>query len=315
MTAMNVPGLAALDGLGIGNASPRPATSDVSFPDGGAWRVEIPSVEGPESLAAVLEAADRLSVPIHRVSQGSGVFMLTDAELGEVTQVCADRQIEFCPFLRPGANWDTGAARDSIAGSLGARTRGRDGLAAGIAEAERAVSFGVRSLLVADEGLLWTLHRLRSSGLLPSDLQLKVSVMAGTANPAGLQVLERLGADTVNVPSDLSVGHLAELRSASFVTMDLYVEAPDNIGGFVRHYEIAEIIRVAAPVYVKFGLRNAPDVYPSGQQLRSTVLAASAERVRRARIGLDLLERSGEKPPMSPLGSRVQPRTVRFAQI
>lgn len=315
MTATNVPGLAALDGLGIGNASPRPATSDVSFPDGGAWRVEIPSVEGPEALATVLEAADRLSVPIHRVSQGSGVFMLTDAELGEMTQVCGERQIEFCPFVRPGANWDTGAARDSPAGSLGARTRGRDGLAAGIAEAERAVAFGVRSLLVADEGLLWTLHRLRSSGLLPSDLQLKVSVMAGTANPAGLQVLERLGADTVNVPSDLSVSHLAELRSASFVTMDLYVEAPDNIGGFVRHYEIAEIIRVAAPVYVKFGLRNAPDVYPAGQQLRPMVLAASAERVRRARIGLDLLERSGDKPAMSPLGSRAQPRTVRFAQI
>jgi len=30
----------------------------------------------------------------------------------------------------------------------------------------------------------------------------------------------------------------------------------------VRLYEIPEIIRVAAPVYIKFGLRNAPNIYP-----------------------------------------------------
>jgi hypothetical protein len=46
------------------------------------------------------------------------------------------------------------------------------------------------------------------------------------------------------------------------VPLDVYVEAPDNVGGFIRHHEIPELIRIAAPVYVKFGLRNAPDVYP-----------------------------------------------------
>ena len=42
-----------------------------------------------------------------------------------------------------------------------------------------------------------------------------------------------------------------------------HVEAPDNIGGFIRHYEVPEFIRVGAPLYVKLGLRNAPDTYPS----------------------------------------------------
>jgi hypothetical protein len=45
-------------------------------------------------------------------------------------------------------------------------------------------------------------------------------------------------------------------------------------------------------VYVKFGLRNAPDVYPSGTHIESQIIALSRERVRRAEIGLDHLRRT-----------------------
>ena len=88
------------------------------------------------------------------------------------------------------------------------------------------------------------------------------------------------------------------------VPLDVYVEAPDNIGGFVRLHEIPELIRVAAPVYVKFGLRNAPDVYPAGSHLDSTTVALSRERVRRARLGMELLARSGYEPSTSELGAQ-----------
>jgi len=47
-----------------------------------------------------------------------------------------------------------------------------------------------------------------------------------------------------------------------------------------------------SPVYLKFGLRNAPDVYPSGTHLEETVIALSRERVRRAEIGMDHLRRT-----------------------
>jgi hypothetical protein len=56
-------------------------------------------------------------------------------------------------------------------------------------------------------------------------------------------------------------------------------------------------------VYVKFGLRNAPDVYPSGSHLEATVLALSRERVRRARLGLELLEREFPEAVPSELGA------------
>jgi hypothetical protein len=68
-------------------------------------------------------------------------------------------------------------------------------------------------------------------------------------------------------------------------------------------HEIAEIIRVAAPVYLKFGLRNAPDIYPWGGHLAATAVTLSRERVRRARLALDLLERSGVAALTSELGS------------
>src|SRR5437867_1791738 len=64
-----------------------------------------------------------------------------------------------------------------------------------------------------------------------------------------------------------------------------------NLGGFVRFHEIADIVRVGAPVYLKFGLRGTTDPYPAGSHLEATLVAMSRERVRRARLGLDLLER------------------------
>ena len=62
------------------------------FPDGAQYRVEIPSVEGPRCLEAVLEEAERLDVLVHRVSQGSGVFLQTDDELAEIGRAsCRER--------------------------------------------------------------------------------------------------------------------------------------------------------------------------------------------------------------------------------
>ena len=92
--------------------------------------------------------------------------------------------------------------------------------------------------------------------------------------------------------TDLTIANIAEMRAAVTVPLDVYVEAPDNLGGFVRHHELPTLVEVAAPVYIKFGLRNAPDVYPSGTHLDDTTVALSRERVRRARLGLDLLERN-----------------------
>ena len=128
-------------------------------------------------------------------------------------------------------------------------------------------------MLIADLGVLSLFPQAKRAGLLPGDMQAKVSVMLPAANPASARVLEELGASTINLPTDLTLPQIAAIRAAVDVPLDVYVEAPDNVGGFVRHHEIPELIRIAAPVYVKFGLRNAPDVYPAGTHLESTTVA------------------------------------------
>jgi hypothetical protein len=115
--------------------------------------------------------------------------------------------------------------------------------------------------------------------------------MLPAANPAAARVLSALGASTLNLPSDLTLPQIAAIRAAVDLPLDLYIEAPDNLGGFVRFHELPELVRVASPVYVKFGLRNAPDIYPSGTHLEATTIALGRERVRRARLGLELLAR------------------------
>src|SRR5436190_9042306 len=179
-------------------------------------------------------------------------MLLADDEIEAMVEACAEAGIELCLFLGPRASWDIGGGRGSRSGSGGARTRGADQLRHAIADAERAVALGVRCLLVADEGVLWALHGLRADGRLPAELTLKTSALSAPINPAAFAIAERLGADSVNVAADLTIAQIAELRAAGGASIDFYIEAPDDLGGFVRHYEAAEVARVGAPVYLKF---------------------------------------------------------------
>jgi hypothetical protein len=278
--------------------------SEKRFPDGAQFRIEIPSVEGPRCLDAVLDEAGRLGVRVHRISQGSGVFLQTDDELDELAQTGADALVEVSLFARPGAAWDTSAmARSSAGAVVAASSRGQEQIVHGIDDARRAAAHGIRSVLIADIGLLSVFDALRAAGELPEDMQAKVSVMLPAANPAAARVLAGLGASTLNVPTDLTLPQLAAIRAAVDLPLDVYVESPDNVGGFVRLHEIPELIRVAAPIYLKFGLRNAPDIYPAGTHLEATSVSLSRERVRRASLGMELLARSGYEPEMSELGA------------
>jgi hypothetical protein len=278
--------------------------SDKRFPDGAQYRVEIPSTEGPRCLEAVLEEAERLDVRVHRVSQGSGVFLHTDSELDEMARTAAAARIEVSLFTRPNAAWGTSAMARSAAGAVVApAAHGQEQVVACLDDARRASDQGFRSVLIADLGVLSAFTAMKRAGELPADMQAKISVMLPAANPAAARVLVDLGASTINLPTDLSLAQIAAIRAAVDCPLDVYVEAPDNVGGFVRMHEIPELIRVAAPVYVKFGLRNAPDVYPAGTHLEATTVALSRERVRRAQLGLDLLARSGYEPLASELGA------------
>ena len=67
-----------------------------------------------------------------------------------------------------------------------------------------------------------------------------------------------------------------------------------------------DLVRATSPVYLKLGLRNAPNIYPSGLHLEDSAIRLARERVRRAELLLQLLReqapellegRGAERPP------------------
>jgi hypothetical protein len=272
---------------------PSPPESTRRFGDGAAYRVEIPSCEGPQVMTAVLEEAERRGVTVHRISQGSGVMMLTDGEIDELVKLGAAHDVEVCLFLGPRGSWDIGG-QAKVAPAVGGVARGNEMVAASLCDAFRAVDLGVRSLLVGDLGVLQLLGDLKRDGRLPDELVLKTSVLMPLTNGPTAALYERAGATSLNVSTDLPLSALGEIRAAATVPIDMYVEVPDDQGGHVRFYDVPEVVRVAAPVYLKMGLRNAPNIYPVGQHLAATAELLGRERVRRAELILRLLAEQDE---------------------
>jgi hypothetical protein len=267
-------------------------TSARRFADGAQYRVEIPSVEGPAPFRAVLESAGERGLRVHRISQGSGMLLLTDDEIREMVALGREHAVEVCLFTGPRAAWDIGVQATAPAGRVVAGSlRGADQLVYALEDVRRGCELGVRSILVADTGQLWVLGRLRRSGDLPEELILKVSISLPVTNPATARLLEDLGATTLNLPIDLSLAQIAAIRRAVELPLDVYVEGADDFGGAVRYYEAPELVRVAAPVHLKFTVRNAPGLYPSGEHLAGLAVASARERIRRAAIGIALLRR------------------------
>lgn len=269
-----------------------PIESQKRFPDGAQVRFEIPSVEGPAALAATLETAKEYEVPIHRVSQGSGIMLCTDQEIREMLELAAAHGVEVSLFVGPRTTWDITAASHTAAGKGQAlRHEGIEQLIYAAEDIKRGCRLGLRGVLIADEGLVHVVNEMKKAGELPGDLVVKGSVSMGPANPVSIRQMERLGANTYNVPTSLSLGRLSAIRQAVEMPLDIYIESPDDFGGAIRLYEIPEIVRCVSPVYVKFGLRNAANVYPSGLHIEQVAIAQCREKVRRAALGLEVLRR------------------------
>jgi hypothetical protein len=87
--------------------------------DGAAYRIEIPSGEGPKGMRAVVEEAAARRVRIDRVSQGSGIMMQTDDETCAMLALGRDHGIEVCLFVGRRAGWDVGVQAGSSAQRCG----------------------------------------------------------------------------------------------------------------------------------------------------------------------------------------------------
>ena len=123
-----------LEGLGLpGRDLYDLPSSSLRFPDGEAFHLEIPSTEGPDAFEAVLDEARKHNIRVHRVSQGSGIWMLTDEEIQRMVAIGAANDVEVCLFVGPRAGWDTGRQATTPGGQiLSGSLRGADQLSYGL---------------------------------------------------------------------------------------------------------------------------------------------------------------------------------------
>ncbi len=229
-------------------------TSEKRFDDGGQYRFEVPGIQNPTSMKALLEEIDSLDLSIHRVTQTKGIMLLSDKDITEMVSLAKIGKVDLVLSIGPRATYDTSASVHTDEGQrMGLRLRGQEQIVRAIEDVKRANALGCNTFLLYDEGLLWVLNQMRELGELPKAVNFKISAHTGHGNPCSFKLLESLGANSINPVRDLQIPMLSALRQAIDVPIDLHTENPKSSGGFIRHYDVPEMIRVAAPIYLKTG--------------------------------------------------------------
>lgn len=229
-------------------------TSDKRFADGAQYRFEVPGIQGPVAMKSLLEEIESLNLVIHRVTQTKGIMLLSDNEIIEMVSLATSVKVDLVLSIGPRATYDTSASMLTPEGQrMGLRLRGQEQIVRAVEDVKRAANFGCKSFLLYDEGLLWLLSEMRSAGEIPVDVKFKVSAHAGHGNPCSARLLETLGANSINPVRDLQLPMLSSMRQAINIPIDLHTENPASSGGFIRHYEVPEMVRVIAPLYLKTG--------------------------------------------------------------
>jgi hypothetical protein len=279
-------------------------TSSKTFPDGAHYRVEISGMETPKVLAATIDEAKKLGVPFHRaISVVRGASMLTREQLKEFAQIAHDSQVEVIMTPGPRPTWYTGRQVATPEGAFsGLRMRGMDSVRHYIMEIEKCIEIGFRGFLVWDEGVLSLLNTMKQNGDLPQDIIFKVSIYAGHANPAGVKLVESLGAGSCNPVADLTLPMLAAIRSAVSLPLDIHIQLWTSMGGYNRIYETPEIARVASPCYFKMEPGPGLAMYMPWGTSEEGLAELGREKIRSMKNIIELVSETYPELKLSPQG-------------
>ena len=118
-------------------------TSTARFPDGGAYRIEVPTVNTAEAVAALLETATKNGITINRVTETYGMFRHTRDEIKEYCRLCHDYGAELLLSVGPRATYDTGATVLSPQGvRISYRLRGMEQVLRAVEDIHRGYDLG-----------------------------------------------------------------------------------------------------------------------------------------------------------------------------
>ncbi len=230
--------------------------------------------------------------------------MLTRDQLKEFARIANDARVEVIITPGPRPTWDIGRQVATPEGALsGLRLRGMDSVIHFIQDIERCIELGFRGFLVWDEGVLSLLNSMRDNGDLPEDIIFKMSIFSGHANPAGVKLVESLGAASCNPVADLTLPMLAAIRSVVNIPLDIHIQLWASMGGFNRIYETPEIARVTSPCYFKMESGPGLAMYLPWVSSEDALAEVCREKIRSIRNIIELIDETNPTLKVSEQGS------------
>lgn len=224
---------------------------------------------------------------VTRFNETHGSHLLSDKELNDMLTMCREEKYGIVVGLGPRPEYDVKASfyRSPFGLEMGRRNNNLDAIRQCVEEAIRLAELGCRGITVYDEGILSILSEMREKGALPKNMKLKTSTHMMCANPWIGKMFHDAGADSVTTAHDLGLPTIQALRK---LNPDLILDVPTDVykskGGFIRFYELAELIQIASPIMLKMGASS------QGHPYDNVADSASFERVKRVARGLELLE-------------------------
>jgi len=285
------------NGFPYGDDAPL-AGSGATFAGGGSFGVEIPAVNSMATLAIVVKALDDSGTYCTRFDETHGAFLRSDSELGDMLALCAEKRYGLLLGLGPRPEYDVKASfyRTEFGMEQGRQLNNNDAVAQSVEEAHRLCELGCRGLIVYDPGVLALLNAMRARGALPADTQLKTSSHCMVTNPLIARIMLDNGADSVTSAHDLGLPVLQEMRRYNpGLTIDVPVDVYATKGGYLRFYEVAEMVQVTAPMFLKVGASTQAHPYDQAGA------AATVDKVRRLQLILAHLARV--LPEAQPIGA------------
>lgn len=229
-------------------------TSGLKFSDRGSYKIEVPTVNTFSAAKKILSESSKLNIKVNRITETFGIFRHQKQEILDYISLCKDYECELLMSIGPRAPYDLSPTSQTLQGrSISYRLRGQEQVVYALEEFLRAVDMGIRGFVIYDEGFLWMIQWLKQKNKIPENIHLKISAHCGQANPLSGLLLQQMGANSFNPVRDLSLPMISSLRKTIFIPIDIHCDNPVSSGGFIRNYEVPELIRIASPVYLKIG--------------------------------------------------------------
>ena len=269
-------------------------SSNNEFNTGGNYGVELPVVNNFDTLQKTVRILRSEGVYVTRFNETHSAFLLCNSEIQDMLNLCSEEGfgITFGIGLRPEYDRRATFYRSAFGLEQCRQVNNHDALRASLTDAIRLAELGCRGLIVYDLGVLRLLNIMRKEGALPKDMVFKASSHCMITNAIIGEIYAENGADGLTVIHDVGLPMLYSMRKriSSTVSLDVPIDTYRDKGGFIRFHEVAEIVQVAAPVFLKIGasIQNHP--------YQNTDDGMIVKRVNRIKRALEILE---ENFPMS----------------